>query len=266
MARRPIAGSRALITGASGGIGRALAIELARQGSRLTLLARRADALSAVAADIQMLGGEVECIVGDVTDPATRATALDRATTRFGGLDILINNAGVGAFGRFDEAASARLRQLFEVNFFAAAELTREALPLLKKSERPIVVNVSSILGHRAVPRSSEYCASKFALQGLSESLRAEFSTLGIDLLVVSPGTTETEFFEHVVERDVAKGRGGTRWPKQRGVSAESVAKATVRAIRLGRHEIIPNFRGRLLVRLNRLVPGLVDRLMSRYG
>ena len=261
MAHRTINGARSLVTGASGGIGRAIAIELARQGSRIVLVARREEDLKRVKNEIAALGGQAEYVAGDVTDPAVRRTALERAKERFGGLDILVNNAGIGAVGRFDEADPARLRRLFEVNFFSAAELIREALPLLKQGNRPIVVNVGSILGHFAVPRNSEYCATKFALRGFSDSLRAEFSTLGIDVLLVSPGTTQTEFFEHVVERT-----GETLWPEQQGVSSEMVAKSTVRAIRGGLPEIIPNSRGRWICRLNRLWPGLLRRILKRYG
>jgi short-subunit dehydrogenase len=261
VAHRTINGARSLVTGASGGIGRSIALELARQGSPVVLVARREDELKRVAGEIASIGGQAECIAGDVTDQAVRRAALDRAKERFGGLDILVNNAGIGAVGRFDEADPARLRQLFEVNFFAAAELIREALPLLKQGNRPIVVNIGSILGHFAVPRNSEYCATKFALRGFTDSLRAEFSTLGIDVLLVSPGTTQTEFFENVVERT-----GHTLWPEQRGVSPEAVARATVRAIRRGLAEIIPNPRGRWICRLNRLWPGLLRRILKRYG
>jgi short-subunit dehydrogenase len=261
VAHHTIPGSGSLVTGASGGIGRAIAIELAGQGSRVVLVARREEQLKQVAAEIAAAGGQAECVVGDVTDPAVRRAALERTQERFGGLDILVNNAGIGAYGRFDEADPSRLRRLFEVNFFAAAELIREALPLLKQGNRPIVVNVGSILGHFATPRTSEYCATKFALRGFTDSLRAEFSKLGIDVLLVSPGTTETEFSEHVVERT-----SGTLWPEQRGVSADAVARATVRAIRRGREEIIPNPLGRLICGLNRLFPGLVRRILARYG
>jgi len=284
MPHRTIPGSRSLVTGASGGIGRAIALELARQGSRVVLLARRAEPLEAVAKEIRAAGGTAETVVGDVTDPAARQASIARARDRFGGLDILVNNAGIGAMGRFDEADPARLRKIFEVNFFAAVELIREALPALRSaaadfaesavqndaaqnpprriaSTRPIVVNVSSILGNRGTPRMSEYCASKFALRGFSESLRAELASTGIDVLLVSPGSTETKFFDHVIDE-----RGGPRWPVQPRVTAEHVARATVRAIRRGRHEIVPNFRGRALCLLNRLAPWLVDRVMARYG
>ncbi len=261
MAHRNIAGSRSLVTGASGGIGRTIAVELARQGSRVMLFARREEKLRAVCDEIRAAGGQAEMIAGDVADPTARRAALEACRVLFGGLDILVNNAGIGALGRFDEADATRMRQLFEVNLFAPAELIREALPMLREGTNPIVVNISSILGHRAMPRCSEYCATKFAMQGLSEALRAEFSTIGVDLLVVSPGTTQSEFFEHVVDR-----RSETRWPKQTGVPAATVARATVRAIRTGRHEIIPNLFGRMIVWLNRFCPRLVDWLMTRYG
>src|SRR5204862_1887651 len=117
------------------------------------------------------------------------------AIREFGGLDALVNNAGIGALGRFDQADEARLRQVMEVNFFAPAEFVREALPHLKAGNRPIVVNIGSVLGHRAVPEKSEYCASKFALHGFSDALRAELAPLGIDVLLVSPSTTTSEFF-----------------------------------------------------------------------
>ena len=148
-----------------------------------------------------------------------------------------------------------------ELNFFAVTELTRLALPLLRDGCDPLIVNISSILGHRAIPHQSEYCASKFALRGWSEALRAELHGLGIGLLLVSPGTTETEFFDHLLEK-----QSTTPWGKQQGISPEAVAKQIVRAIERRNREIFPNWRGRLLVWANRCCPGLVDRVMNRYG
>ena len=151
------------------------------------------------------------------------------------------------------EASPDRLRQVMELNFFAPAELTRAALPLLKAGRKPMVVNVGSILGHRGIPGCAEYCASKFALQGLSESLRAEFAPLGIDLLVVSPARTQTEFFQQAIDA------GETPWSRIRGVSPEVVARRTVTAIRRGRHEIVISPSGKLVVWMNRLVPRVMD-------
>jgi short-subunit dehydrogenase len=261
MSKRSIQGSRVLITGASSGIGRALALNLARRGAKLVLNARRRDRLDDLAAEVTALGAEVELAAGDVTLAEVRRAALDAAQSRFGGLDVLVNNAGIGAWGRFDEAGPERLRRIMEVNFFALVEMTRASLPLLRQGRSGLVVNVASILGHRGVPRTSEYCASKFAVRGFSESLRAELASQNIDVLVVSPGTTESEFATSLIER-----KGEMAWPEQPAVPAAVVAAQTVRAMHLGLHEIIPNRRGRLLVLLNRLAPRFLDRCIERYG
>lgn len=260
MSRREIHGSRAIVTGASSGIGRAVSLELAHRGAEVVVVARREDRLGQLADEIRAAGVRVEVVAGDITDPATRQKAVDSARSSFGGLDILINNAGIGAMGLFEHADPQRVRRLMEVNFFALVEMTRLALPLLKQGINPIVVNVSSILGHRGVPHSSEYCASKFAVRGFSESIRAELSAHKIDVLVVSPGTTETEFFDSVIQRT-----GEPSWPEHTPVSAAEVARKTVRAIRRGRHEIIPFGWGKVLHWVNRLSPRLIDHFMARY-
>jgi short-subunit dehydrogenase len=261
MAKRTISGSRAIVTGASAGIGRAIALELGRQGADVVLMARSADKLQSVAGEFSGLPGRAAISAGDVTDSAARHAAIHLAQQTFGGLDILVNNAGIGALGPFETATAERLRQVMEVNFFAAAEMTRAALPVLRHGRRPLVVNISSILGRRGIPQSSDYCASKFALEGLSQSQRAEFHRIGVDLLVVAPGTTDTEFFDHAVEIAARP-----PWLGARGVSAEKVAHAAVQAMAAGRREIVPNFQGWLLCLAQRVAPGIVDRAMRRYG
>ena len=269
MPRREIRGKTAIVTGASSGIGRAIALELARQGAHLVLLARREDRLREVADAAAALHRPSDpgvppavSVAGDLTDPATRQEALEAAVAQFGGLDILVNNAGVGALGRFDRADSARLRRIMEVNFFAAVELTRLALPVLKQAKAAIVVNVGSILGHFGVPGSTEYCASKFALRGFSEALRAEVSREGIDVLVVSPATTRTEFLDGLIERKDSPDWRRERWQ----VSAEYVARATVRAMRRGDPEVVPSIWGKLLCLAYRVSPRLVGRVLGRYA
>jgi short-subunit dehydrogenase len=261
MPRRDIKGSRAIITGASSGIGRAIALDLARQGGKVVCLARREDRLQALAEEIESFGGTIAWIAGDVTDRTARAAAIEAAKAKFGGLDTLVNNAGVGGIGPFETADPGRVRRIMEVNFFALVEMTRSALPLLKAGNRPIIVNISSIVGRRGVPHNSEYSASKFAVQGFSESIRAELAVSGVDVLVVSPGTTDTEFFDQVVES-----KGGPKWPEHKAVTAETVARATIRAMRRGSHEITPYFWGKILVLMNRVSPWFVDKLMARYA
>jgi short-subunit dehydrogenase len=176
-------------------------------------------------------------------------------------MDILVNNAGIGAMGRFDQATPERMRQIFEVNFFALAELIRLSLPLLKRGNDPVIVNISSVLGHRGAPLKSEYCASKFAVHGFSDSIRAELATDGVEVLLVSPSTTDSEFFDASIEDQTNKD-----WKKRGAMSPEIVAAKTIRAIRKRRHEIILTFGGRILVWLDRLIPGLANRLMAKFG
>jgi short-subunit dehydrogenase len=261
MARRKIAGNRVLVTGASSGIGREIARQLCRQGARVLVTERRQDRLRELVDQLRSAGGQADAMAGDLTEPAFRQRLLEGAEQHLQGLDSLVNNAGVGALGPFATAAASRLRHVMEVNFFAPVELTRIALPLLRQGSRPIVVNISSMPAHRAVPRKSEYCASKFALHGFSDALRAELGQEGIDLLLVSPSTTESEFFDQALGNDPRPVRMGGR-----PMPAETVARKTVRAMRQGKHEIILTWGGKTLVWLDRLCPPLADWLTARYG
>ncbi|MEM9185361.1 MAG: SDR family NAD(P)-dependent oxidoreductase [Planctomycetota bacterium] len=255
---RSLAGKRAIVTGASSGIGRELAGQLHGIGVRLLLLSRNEEKLAELG---QSLGGGSEFLAGDVTDPSVRREAIERAEQAFGGLDLLFNNAGAGAYGRFIEVSPDRLRRLMEVNLFAPAEFIREAAPALAAGDDPAVVNVGSILGCRGLPFSSEYCSSKFALHGLSEAIRPELKAKGIDLLVVAPGTTETGFKQNVIDQ-----QGTPPWARRGGVPAEHVARATLHALRRRRRFIIPNTQGWAMVTANRFAPWLVDRVLDRYG
>jgi short-subunit dehydrogenase len=234
---------------------------MARGGARLLVTARREQHLSELTGMIRSQQGEADYLAGDIADPAFRQRLIDETRRRFGELDILVNNAGVGAIGPFAKAAPERLRQIMEVNFFAPVETIRLALPLLRAGRRPIVVNVCSVLGHRAVPGKSEYCASKFALHGFSDALRAELAAERIDVLLVSPSTTESEFLDRLVEdqrRDPAAPGSAMR--------AGDVARRTVRAIAAGRHEILLSWGGKMLVWMDRLAPSLMNRLTARFG
>jgi len=259
--RRQLAHCRAVLTGASSGIGRELAWALAERRARLVLVARNATGLEQVAAECRRRGGEAATLAGDVTEAATRSAAVRLADERWQGLDLLVNNAGVSAHGRFADSDESTLRRILEVNFFAAVELVREALPLLRQGRDPAVVNVGSILGHRGVPYNAEYAASKFALRGWSESVRPELAADGVELLLVSPGATATGFFDHLLAK-----RGELPWGAATAIPPQEVARQAVRAIEQRRREVIPNWRGRLLVVANRFLPGCVDRWMLRYG
>lgn len=262
MARRQLQGLRAIVTGASSGIGRETALALAENGVRVLATARRRQRLESLQQEAVRFPGEIHILEGDIASHSLRRSLVEAARNEFGGLDLLVNNAGVGAIGPFADADQGRLRHIMEVNFFAPLELIREALPTLASGRTPMIVNVGSVLGHFAVPNKSEYCASKFALHGFSDSLRAELRPQGIDVLLVSPSTTDSEFFEHA--RGDSSGGVGQR--PRRGASPRSVARRIVRAIRSGRSEVILSAGGRLGVWADRIAPAVFNRLMSRFA
>jgi len=260
MAKRSVLGMRTILTGASSGIGLALAKLLAKRGARLVLSARREDRLTQLVEELRQSGGDAIAIAGDITADEVRRNVLEAAKTQFGGLDCLINNAGIGGIGNFIDNDEARLRRIMEVNFFAPLELTRLAIPELRRGTKPILVNVASVLGHRAVPKKSEYCASKFALHGFSDSLRSELAPEGIDVLIVNPSTTDTEFF------DAAMGDKRLLPWLAKGQPPEAVARAAVRAIERGKHDIILTAGGKGMVWFDRLMPTITDNLVTKYG
>jgi short-subunit dehydrogenase len=189
-----------------------------------------------------------------VTKPEDRQAMVEAATRHFGGLDVLINNAGIGATGHFMDSEPEVLRQIFETNFFGLTETTRVFLPLLKQGVTPAIVNISSVVGKRALPARSLYSASKFAVAGFSEAIRAELAKDGIDVLVVSPGLTQTNFSKNMLEQ-----KARMQMDHMRGMTSEEVAVATLKAIERGRLETTLTFKGKMLVLVNRFAPWIVD-------
>jgi short-subunit dehydrogenase len=261
VSRRNLDGLRVAITGATSGIGRAIAVELASRGSKLIVNGRRAERLQELKTEIESSGGQCRVVAGDITEPATRVQIIEACRNQWQAVDCLINCAGIGAMGRFDEASEQRLRQIFEVNFFSAVELIRSALPLLSAGRQPIIVNVSSVLGHRAVPFKSEYCASKFAIHGFSDALRGELQEPKIDVLLISPSTTDSEFFDSAIEDRMQRD-----WKGARAMPPERVAVVAAHAIRLGRKEVIISMGGKALVWLDRLAPSFADYLIAKFA
>src|SRR5437870_10696699 len=199
---RHMHGRRVLITGASSGIGRCLAQQLSAAGSRLILAARSEDRLHETARSLGKPASDVLVVPTDITREADQQNVLDQAVAQFGGLDVLINNAGVASWAHFADSTEAILREIMEVNFFAPAELIRKAIPILVKGDRPAVVNVASMCGRRAMPAWSEYSASKYALCGLTEALRAELARFDVDVLLVVPGLTASDFPKNMLRNE----------------------------------------------------------------
>jgi short-subunit dehydrogenase len=216
-----------VITGASMGIGRALALAWAARGATIVLSARGKDALEEVAREVEAKGGRALVEAGDVTDEAHRARLIERAARDGGSLDVLVNNAGRGFYAPIPKIDVEETRRLFELNVLAPLRLVQIALPHLERA-RGTIVMMSSIAGVVAAPRYGAYAASKFALEALSMSMRSELAGKGIRVVVIRPGPVATPFRANATR---AEGEVGYDAPDPRAQSAEAVAALTLRAV-----------------------------------
>ena len=255
------AGRVAAITGASSGIGLAIAEALARAGVRVVLGARRADRLEAAADSIRRAGGRAAHAVMDVSVEADAERLVRTAQDAFGGLDIMVCNAGFGYYGTVEQTEPALMRRMLDVNFFGTYLSTRAALPIFRQQGRGHLIVVSSIVGRRGIAAMSGYSATKAAQVGFAESLRAEFAGSDIHVSVVLPVSTETEFRQAMV-RDFGHSVGGLG-PRQ---TAAHVADAVLRCVRRPVPEVYPHAGSRALSILTAVAPGVADRLVRRYG
>ncbi|MEI7684699.1 MAG: SDR family oxidoreductase [Planctomycetota bacterium] len=254
--KRELAGKRIVITGASSGIGRALAEQLAAKGAKLVLAARSEDKLRELAATLKT---ETLVVPTDVTKDADRVHLIDAAKAKFGGIDVLINNAGIASWAHFGESSEEVLRQIMEVNFFGPAHLIKLAQPLLTDGQQPAIVNVSSMCGRKAMPGWSEYSASKYALCGLTEALRGEFARYDIDVLLIIPGLTKSSFQEHCLQR---KGRAKIEFEK--GMEPAYVAGRIIRSLESNKTETVLGSEAWSMLLMSKFFPRLTDWLLAR--
>ena len=261
-----------LITGASDGIGAELAVALARQGARLMLAARREELLQQVAQRCREAGregrgvaAEVDLQVADVADPAQCDALVERTVARFGELDALVANAGVSAHGWFEQVSDfGYYEQVMKVNCFGVMWCVRAALPHLKR-RRGLVVGVSSLAGLVGVPGRTAYSASKFALSGFLESLRAELrhGGSGVDVLTVYPGVVATATRVRGFGPD-GRALGESRLREDGAMSAATCAAQMLDAMTARRRELVMTPQGKAGRWLKLLVPGLVDRMAMK--
>jgi short-subunit dehydrogenase len=243
--RRDLSGRVVLVTGASRGIGRRTAEQLGRHGARLAVTGRSAGELESLAKRIREGGTEVEVFPADLADPAAREGLIRDVVTRFGGLDVLINCAGVASFGEFATSNERILRRVMEINFFVPAELIRLAQPYLLRSTitgppgwRPAIVNVASICGRCGIPSLPEHCGSKHALVGLTEALRGEFARYDIDVLLVLPGVVRSDD----LNRHLLRNEGKIYLNYEGAQTPESAAASVVRSLVRNRIEAATGF------------------------
>jgi NAD(P)-dependent dehydrogenase (short-subunit alcohol dehydrogenase family) len=252
-------GKVALVTGASSGIGEAAALELVRRGASVAVAARSVEKLEDVAGRASAAGGRVLVVKADVGDRESVRAMVGKVLGEFGRLDVLVNNAGLGLSGRISELRAEDLLYVFEVNTIGPLNCVQAALPHMGMGGR--IVNVSSVVGKRAIPKVGGYCSTKFALNAISDSLRVEVADRGISVTSVYPGTTRTAFRDNSRRtRDEKRG-----W-RPKGVTPKRVAKKIADAAQRGPRDVYVTLPDRLFVAGVSLFPGLTDRILRSWA
>ena len=225
-------GLTALVTGASSGIGRQLALRLAKQGARVALVARRESELEALAAEIRAGSGEAITLPCDVADASQVAETARLALEKFGSIDMLVNNAGYGGQRKFLDWDIEDMEAIMQVNYFGAVYFTKALLPQMVERNRGWLVFISSVSGRIASPEKTAYAATKFAMTGFAEALSLEMENTGVNLLTVYPGVIDTPFHTaHMLENMPQKTRGSM-------VSPNGVVDAVMEALAKGKREV----------------------------
>jgi short-subunit dehydrogenase len=248
---------RAVLTGATGGIGRAIAEQLAPQCEALLLVARDAAKLEAFARGINAAGGRSRGVAADLTSAAGRAAVARAAAEVPGGVDLLINNAGTTEFAWLADHSDEMLERILRVNALAPMQLTRALLPLLLAQPAARIVNVGSIFGYLGYPGHTAYSASKFALRGFSEALRRE----------LADGPVRVTYFAPRATRTALNGAAECAMNDELGVAMDApqvVAAALLDTLRAPARERLLGMPERLFARLNQILPGLVDGGLRR--
>lgn len=248
-----------LVTGASSGIGRAIASLLAKRGARVVAMARTASALEALAAE----GGTVLAFPGDVAVEADCQAAVAAAVSHFGRLDGVIHSAGVSQRGLAAESGLAVFRRLIEVNYYSTVALALAALPALKATRGHFVV-ISSVMGLYAAPWRSGYAASKHAVQGFMDALRVEWAEDGVHVMTVCPGFVATNVSVNALGPD-GQPTGQMDADTASGLAPEAVATAVLHGIERRARTVVPAGRlEKLGIWLSRFAPGLLDRVLAK--
>lgn len=251
-------GRAVLLTGASGGIGRATALRLAKRGARVALMARSEAPLRALADEITRAGGAAIAIPGDVRVAADAPRVVAETTARFGGLDALVNGAGLGFLRAIDESTDAEIEEQIEVNLMGVIRMTRAALPALLARPGSAIVNVGSYAGRVGAPYYSYYGATKFAVNGMTESWRRELGPRGVRVTLILPAATETAWIDKAGRaRAIGRGPAGTI------LTPDAVAHGIERALLHHPAEVYLPRRNQWLAVFNTAFPGLGDRIVN---
>jgi uncharacterized protein len=251
--------THALVTGASSGLGRELVRQLVRdRGMTVLATARRQDRLEELAAELP--AGHVQILAGDLLDPGFRQRLWEHATASLGGVDILINNAGVGHYAEFTDQDPHAIRQIIELNLMALLDLSQKAASHMRARGTGQIIQVSSVLGFVGIPYSAVYVASKHAVNGLVKCLRYELRGTGVEVWAVCPGRTESEFTR------MAMGSGRDPAPIPRGEPTARAVRAIVRRLDRPKAFLIPTWTAWAGLKLACWFPPLFDWFIVRWA
>ena len=257
-------GKVALITGASTGIGKALALALAGRGVHLALGARGVGELEKVALECRNLGVRAIAIGVDVAVPEQCKAFVEQALAELGGVDIVVNNAGIGMWAQFKDVTDLCLfDHLMRVNYFGAVHVTHAALPSVIQ-RKGLLVAVSSLTGKTGVPTRSGYAASKHAMQGFFDSIRIELAPEGVDVLVVSPGFVATDIRARGFAADGKAHGESPRDEDHATMSVEECVRIMMKAIERREREVVMTAKAKLGMWLRLVAPKLVDNIAAR--
>lgn len=249
-----------LITGGSSGIGKALAQEFGKKGSKIVVTGRDAGKLAEVSAELTRDGIDHLSLTADVSSRADNESVVAQTIARYGRLDVLINNAGISMRAMFEDLDPEVIRQVMEINFFGSVYATKAALPYLLEAKGSIV-GISSIAGYRGLPVRCGYSASKFALNGFLEALRTELLYSGVHVLTAAPGFTASNIRFASLGKDGSR-TGETMRDEGNMMSAEEVAARLYKAVLNRRRELVLTTQGKLTVFLNKLFPKFMDKMV----
>lgn len=259
---------RALVTGASSGIGEATARLLAEEGYWVALFARRAGELERIAKELEASGASPASgktyraplvLEGDITDPSQIDKAMARVEREMQGLDLLVNNAGIGYRARVEELEHEKLRQVFDTNVLGLLWMCRASLPLLRRGRKPAVINIASVVGRRGIPGQAAYSASKAAVCSIGEALRLEWAQDGVCIATLNPALTATGFF------DAQENPAGLPHPDTSKAAASiDVARQVLALDRKWEPERSLRWKWRVLGALSVLSPRLADRVLAK--
>ncbi len=256
-------GSRIILTGASEGIGRALALALAARGARVALAARDRERLDSLAQQCRAAGGEALAIPTDVTSQQDLEWLVAETVKSFGGLDAVIHNAGITMWSRFDSLQDLSIfERLMEVNYLAPVRLTSLALPHLKQS-RGLIVAVASLAGLTGVPERSAYAGSKHAMVGFFDSLRIELADSGVDVSVIAPDFVVSEIHKRAIGPD-GEPLGASPMMQAKIMTAEACAARIVRGMESRQRLVLMTARGKWGRWLKLVAPSMIDRIAAR--